>query len=227
MVAETEAIARAIHLAGATGCALHVVHVSTGAGVALVAEARARGVDVSCETCPHYLLLTDEDAERLGTVAKCAPPLRPAAEVEALWTALADGSLPMVASDHSPAPPARKAGHALEAWGGIAGAQTTLPLLLGAGRLTPDVLAGVLSAFPARRFRLAGKGGLSVGMDADLVLVRPGVADVLRAEDLRQRHPVSPFLGRRLTHRVERTYLRGVPVHPCGPATGRLVTPAR
>ena len=134
-VAETEAIARAIHLAEAAGCALHVVHVSTGRGVALVAEARARGADVSCETCPHYLLLTEADAERLGAVAKCAPPLRPAAELEALWGALADGSLPMVASDHSPSPPHMKEGDVLHAWGGIAGAQTTLPLVLGEDRL--------------------------------------------------------------------------------------------
>ena len=107
-VAELQAIARAIALAQESGCSLHVVHVSTGRGVALVAEARARGVDVSCETCPHYLVLTEEDAEVLGNVAKCAPPLRPREEREALWRALADGTLPMVASDHSPAPWALK-----------------------------------------------------------------------------------------------------------------------
>ena len=75
--AELEAIEQALSIASATGCSLHVVHVSSGRGVALVAEARARGLDVSCETCPHYLVLTEEDAERLGAVAKCAPPLRP------------------------------------------------------------------------------------------------------------------------------------------------------
>ena len=107
-VAELQAIARAIALAEESGCSLHVVHVSTGRGVALVAAARARGVDVSCETCPHYLVLTEEDAEALGNVAKCAPPLRPREESEALWQALADGTLPMVASDHSPAPWAMK-----------------------------------------------------------------------------------------------------------------------
>ena len=84
-VAELEAIARALRWPRTTGCALHVVHVSTGGGVALVAEARARGSDVSCETCPHYLALDEDDAERLGAVAKCAPPLRPRAECEALW----------------------------------------------------------------------------------------------------------------------------------------------
>src|SRR5918995_3435478 len=89
VVAEVEAIARAIVLAEETGCSLHVVHVSTGRGVALVAAARARGVNVTCETCPHYLLFTDEDAEALGAVAKCAPPLRPESEREALWRAVA------------------------------------------------------------------------------------------------------------------------------------------
>ena len=81
-----------------------------GAACSLVAEARARGVDVSCETCPHYLVLTEDDLERLGAVAKCAPPLRPQAEQDALWALLSDGTLPMVASDHSPAPAEMKTG---------------------------------------------------------------------------------------------------------------------
>ena len=101
--AELAAIERALELAAETGCSLHVVHVSTGAGVAAVAEARARGVDATCETCPHYLALTEEDMERLGTLAKCAPPLRPAAEREALW-----GHLPAGGSRSSP-PTTRRA----------------------------------------------------------------------------------------------------------------------
>ena len=230
VVAETEAIARAIHLAEAAGCALHVVHVSSGAGVALVAEARARGADVSCETCPHYLVLTEEDAERLGAVAKCAPPLRPATEPEALWSALQDGRVAMVASDHSPSPPSMKAGHAFAAWGGIAGAQTTLPLVLGAGRLGAARVAEVLAGFPARRLRLAGKGRLEPGADADLVLV-DRTRWTLRAQDLHQRHPVSPFAGRELGARVVRTVLRGRTVFADGavtgePGGGRLVRPA-
>src|SRR5919197_5831885 len=121
VVAELEAIATALTLAEQAGCPLHIVHVSTGRGVALVAEARARGVDASCETCPHYLVLDEDDAQRLGAIAKCAPPLRPAGEVRALWEALEDGSLPLVASDHSPAPRELKQGNAFEAWGGISG----------------------------------------------------------------------------------------------------------
>src|SRR5260370_19608250 len=93
VVAELEAIARAITFAAETSCRLHIVHVSAGRGVALVAQARAQGVDVSCETCPHYLVLTEEDVEHLGAVAKCAPLLRPQAEQDALWAAIAPGGL--------------------------------------------------------------------------------------------------------------------------------------
>jgi allantoinase len=230
-VAETQAIARAIELAHAAGCALHVVHVSTGRGVALVAEARAQGVDVSCETCPHYLLLTDEDAERLGTVAKCAPPLRPPAELEALWAALGDGSLPMIASDHSPSPPEMKHGDALKSWGGIAGAQTTLALLLGEDRLPRARIVEALAGFPARRLGLAMKGKLEPGADADMVLVNRAASHRLGAGDLHQRHPISPFLGRTLHVQVVRTFLRGRTVFAdgrlVGEPEGRLLRPER
>ena len=233
-VAELQAIARAIELAQESGCSLHVVHVSTGRGVALVAAAHARGVDVTCETCPHYLVLTDEDAEALGNVAKCAPPLRAREESEALWHALADGTLPMVASDHSPAPWALKCGEdAFAAWGGISGAQTMLPLLLsegaGARGLPLVLIAAVTSAYVARRFRLPGKGSVQPGADADLVLVDLGASDDLSAEDLHYRHRHSPFLGRTLGARVVRTLVRGLTVFAdgriVGAPAGRLLTP--
>jgi allantoinase len=230
-IAETEAIARAIEFARDTGCALHVVHVSTGRGVALVAEAQASGVDVSCETCPHYLVLDADDAERLGTVAKCAPPLRPRAEADALWEALRDGTLPMVASDHSPAPPELKAGDAFAAWGGIAGAQTLLALALDgalARGIEPATIARAAATFPAARFRLAGKGTLAPGADADLVLADLAADEAIAPERLLQRHPISPFAGRRTRVRVARTILRGVTValdgQLAGAPRGRLVT---
>ena len=233
-VAELQAIARAIELAQESGCSLHVVHVSTGRGVAQVAAARARGVDVTCETCPHYLVLADEDAEALGNVAKCAPPLRPREESEALWQALEDETLPMVASDHSPAPSALKSTYdAFAAWGGISGAQTMLSLLLSEGHrargLELDLIARITSGYVAHRFRLPGKGRLEPGADADLVLVDLTASQTLSAGDLLYRHRHSPFLGRTLGARVTRTLVRGRTVFAngriVGPPTGRLLTP--
>ena len=230
VVAELEAIGRAIGFAAETGCALHVVHVSSGRGVALVADARARGIDVTCETCPHYLVLDASDAERLGAVAKCAPPLRDGAEREALWAALRAGDVTLVATDHSPTPASLKEGDDhFAVWGGIAGAQTLLALLYAegvAGRgLSPAVLAEVLAAAPARRFGLApGKGALGVGADADLALVDPAATWTIDRDDLLDRHRLSPFAGRTLRGRVVRTILRGRTIardgrvvgEPCG-----------
>ena len=135
VAAELEAVGRAIAIAEETGCSLHIVHASTAAAVLLVAEARSRGVDVTCETCPHYLLLTDEDAERIGALAKCSPPLRPPAEVEALWAELLAGTVPFVTSDHSPSPADMKTGDdAFAWWGGISGCQTLRSSLLAVVR---------------------------------------------------------------------------------------------
>jgi allantoinase len=234
VAAELAAVATALALARATGCAVHLVHLSSPEAVDLVSAARAEGVDATCEACPHHLVLTREDAGRIGAAAKCAPPLRSAAERAGLWGRLAAGAIDLVGSDHSPGPPALKRGDDMFAvWGGIAGAQTTLPLLLthGPGQgVTPEAAAEALSAAPARRLRLEGKGGLRPGADADLALVRLGAPWTLRAEDLRTRHAISPYLGMTLTARVERTILRGVTVHGPGAAAGargRLVTPAR
>ena len=180
VAAELEAIASAIALAGEAGCALHVVHVSCGSAAALVAEARAAGADVTCETCPHYLALTDEDAERIGVLAKCAPPLRTPAERDGLWRALRLGTIDLIASDHSPAPPELKQGHALAAWGGISGCQTTARVLLAEG-LTPAELARLCAAAPAERFGLPG-GARGAGRAApNLLLLDPAPEAVLDA----------------------------------------------
>ncbi|HZU04266.1 MAG TPA: allantoinase AllB, partial [Ktedonobacteraceae bacterium] len=134
IIAELEAIERAILFAQETACSLHIVHVSSGRGVRLVAAARARGIDVSCETCPHYLVLTEDDVETIGVLAKCAPPLRSQTEQEALWQHLLAGSIPMVASDHSPAPAEMKnTATFFQAWGGISGCQSLMQLLLTEG----------------------------------------------------------------------------------------------
>ena len=233
-VAELQAIARALVLAEETRCALHVVHVSTGRGVAQVAAARARGVDVTCETCPHYLVLTEDDMEELGAVAKCAPPLRPRAELDALWAAIEDGTLPMVASDHSPSPAELKiGGDFFGAWGGISGVQTTLALMLAeahhARGLGLERVVELVAGFPAWRLGLPRKGRIEVGADADLALVDLDAAWTLDEGDLLYRHRHSPFVGRRLRGSVVRTVLRGATVWDGGrivsPPRGRLVTP--
>src|SRR5215472_5167130 len=127
VLAEVAAIQRAALLAAETGAKLHIVHVSSGRGVAAAFEARARGVDIAIETCPHYLFFTEEDMERIGAAAKCAPPLRNAKESERLWGSMLRGVVNVVASDHSPAPPEMKRDdNFFRIWGGIAGVQSTL-----------------------------------------------------------------------------------------------------
>jgi allantoinase len=235
VVAETAAIGRAVALAAATGCSLHVVHVSSGAGLALVAEARARGQDVSAETCPHYLALTEGDLERIGAAAKCAPPLRPASEVEALWAAVVAGEVQTVGSDHSPAPADLKEGaDAFAIWGGIAGVQSTLPLVLTEGHHARGVplalLANMLAAAPAARLRLPSKGRIVPGMDADLALVDLGREWMLGRDDLLDRHRLSPYVGRAFKGAVRRTIVRGRTICADGKvlaeAGGRFLRPA-
>ena len=212
--AELEAIARAVDLAGETGAKLHIVHVSTGSGVARALEGRERGVDVSVETCPHYLFFTDEDLDTLGVVAKCAPPLRNHGEHAALWGGLLDGRVDLIASDHSPSEPSLKnAGDFRTSWGGVAGVQSTLAVLLERGldgrRLRFEHIAGLVAANPAARFRIQSKGMLAPGHDADLMLLDPSRSYTLDPRHLLQRHKMSPYLGFAFTGVVVRTLRRG------------------
>jgi allantoinase len=210
--AELDAIRRATDLAGETGCALHVVHVSSAAGVQLVTAARARGVDVTCETCPHYLILTDADVEQLGAVAKCAPPLRSKAEQEKLWAEVLAGNVTTIGSDHSPAPLDMKTSqNFFKVWGGISGVQHMLALLASSVEGKRHGLIAVLtSANIASRFNLPKtKGRIAVGCDADLALINTDDVTAIAKEDLLYRHQQSPYVGRRLKAKVERTLLRG------------------
>jgi allantoinase len=239
VIAELEAIQRAILFAWETDCALHITHVSTARGADLVANAKAQGLNISCETCPHYLILTEADLERLQALAKCAPPLRGGADQMALWNQLAFGGIDMIASDHSSAPPERKfrGGDMFSAWGGIAGCQSTLPLMLTASaETTPplpiETIADLLSTNVARRFRLhPAKGELQIGADADVAIVKLGEEHTLRAEALFNRYPEhSPYLGRQLYGRVLRTILRGQTIFNNGrivaKPSARLLRPA-
>jgi allantoinase len=213
VIAEVEAIQRAALLAGEVGAKLHIVHVSCGRGVVAALEARSRGVDVSVETCPHYLFFTEQDVERLGAIAKCAPPLRDAGCQEALWEAVMDGSVDVVASDHSPAPRELKTGEFWRAWGGIQGVQSTLAVMLDRGfherKLPLERIAALLAGYPSKRFRISNKGSLQRGNDADLALVDLSADYSLHPEDLHQRHALSPYAGVTFRGAVRRTIRRG------------------
>jgi allantoinase len=235
---ECAAIRAALDIAQDTRCALHVVHVSSGRGVALIAEARARGVDVTAETCPHYLVFTGDDMERLGAVAKCAPPFRDAAERAALIDHVRAGRVDTIGSDHSPSPWTMKTdADFFRVWGGIAGVQHLLPVLLTegsasaqGGTFTPTLIARLTAANVARRFRFPTKGSLAIGCDADITLIEIGGAHEVTAESLFYRHRVSPYVGRTLHARVRRTLRRGRTVFHDGRITaeggGRLLTPS-
>ena len=234
VVAEVEAIQRATLFAGDAGAKLHIVHISSGRGVVAAAEAKARGVDVSIETCAHYLFFTEEDLERLGAIAKCAPPLRDAAQHRALWETLLNGTIDIVASDHSPAPPEMKTGAIMKVWGGIAGVQSTLAVLLERGHfergLPLERIAALTAATPARRFRIPRKGELAPDNDADLTLVDLSGSYTLAERDLHQRHALSPYVGSAFRGVVRRTLRRGETIFKDGAITaqssGRLVRPS-
>jgi allantoinase len=218
--AEVEAINHAIALARQTGCRLHVVHVSSSAGAHAVHTARQQGVDVTCETCPHYLAMTIHDLEGLGARAKCAPPLRPPEEAARLWDDLADGLFTLVASDHSPAPESMKRGEdPFAIWGGIAGVQSTLPILLSRSVPLP-LVASLLAAGAADRFRIVGKGKIAVGCDADLAVVDLEDSFQLTTEMLLDRHKLSPYVGRFFSGAVKRTIVRGHTVFLDGKTVG-------
>ncbi|HEY3913776.1 MAG TPA: allantoinase AllB [Verrucomicrobiae bacterium] len=229
IAAELEAIGRAIELAGETGCRLHVMHVSCAAGVRLISEARQSGLNVTCETCPHYLTLSEDDLERLGGVAKCAPPLRSVGERELLWDELLAGKIQTVGSDHSPSPPEMKQSpDFFKIWGGISGAQHLLPLMLSRGNF--PLISQLLASNVSQIFRLpASKGRIAVEFDADLALVKLGEDFEIKREDLFYRHRQSPYIGRRVSARVEQTILRGQTIFKDGKIianpSGRLVRP--
>jgi allantoinase len=208
---ELEAIRVALDLAGETGCAIHIVHVTCPEGIDLVTDAKRRGVNVTVETCPHYLVLTDRDAMRIGPAAKCAPPLRDAVAVRDLWRKVMSGEIDTIGSDHSPAPPGLKQGDDFFAiWGGIAGIQHGLPLLLDRS----FAVVPLMSRNVAARLRLGGKGLLEPGYDADFSVVASYNEKAIDAADLLTRHPVSPYLGMKPKFSVVQTWLRGAPVTP-------------
>jgi len=212
-----------------------VVHASCGEAVARIAAAKQRGVDVSCETCPHYLTLTEDDLFDLGALAKCAPPLRPKASQDLLWAEIFAGHVTTIGSDHSPALPSMKAGEDFfKIWGGIAGVQHTLPLLITEGyhqrRLDLPSIARLTSHNVAVRFDLPPeKGGIKIGGDADFAFVDLNATFEVKRWELLNRHPLSPYAGRTLHGTVVRTMIAGRTVFLDGKIVstggGRLLKP--
>ncbi|SFB50382.1 allantoinase [Cohnella sp. OV330] len=215
VIAEVEAVQKALDYAKQSGCRLHFAHISSGDAVMAIRQAKLTGTDVTLETCPHYLTLTDADLARMGAVAKCAPPLRSREEQAELWKRLAQGDIDLVASDHSPCPSQLKASRDLfAAWGGIAGAQSSLELLVDEGHLKRGIplahISRLLSGAPAKNFGFEHmKGAIKPGLDADLVLLDLNEPYILAAGQLYQRHKHSPYAGRRIGCKVKKTLLRG------------------
>jgi allantoinase len=236
---ELAAIRTATELAGETGCALHIVHVSSPEGIALISAAKRKGVNVTAETCPHYLLLNEEDVVRQGAVAKCTPPLRPEAQRRELWSALESRDIDTIGSDHSPAPPSMKtAADFFAIWGGISGCQHSFPLLISealSGAFPKahalPALASLLADNVARRFRLPRKGRLAEGFDADFSLLDLNSPHDLTNAELLYHHQQGPYHGRHCRVKVKRTVVRGRTVYSegliaSGSPAGKFVQPS-
>jgi allantoinase len=228
--AETQAVARLVEIARRTGVRLHILHVSSAGVLPVLGAARADGVRVTAETCPHYLALAAEDVPAGATQFKCCPPIRKRANRELLWEGLRAGILDCVVSDHSPCPPALKglaSGDFGAAWGGIASLQLSLPVVWTQARergCTLADLAGWMAAVPASIAGLAAKGAIEVGRDADLVAFAPDASFSVSPDMILHRHKLTPYAGQWLTGVVRRTWLRGRCVYPGGVPVGRLLT---
>jgi allantoinase len=229
--AEEAAIALVIARTGASGGRAHVVHLSDADAVPALHAARAAGIDVSVETCPHYLTFDAEHIADGATELKCCPPIREAANREALWAALAAGDLDVVVSDHSPCTAdlkQRGGGDFGAAWGGISSVQLGLPTVWTGARARGHALADVvrwMATATADRVGLTHKGRIEVGADADLVRFAPDEEFTVDVARLHHRNPVSAYAGRRLAGVVRETWLRGVPVEASDEqsARGRLL----
>lgn len=218
--AEEAAVAAVVEACARTGARAHVVHVSASSTLPILERARRAGLAVTAETCPHYLTF---DAGEIGdgrTLFKCAPPIREKANRERLWQGLRSGILDLVASDHSPCPPALRRieeGDFCAAWGGIGGIELSLAAVWTEASSRGFGLRDLVSWLCEAPARLAGlsdrKGAIEVGRDADMVIWDPEASFEIEPEGLHSRHRWTPYEGRRLRGRVERTYLRGRAVY--------------
>lgn len=212
--AERSAVEQIVRLARETGARAHILHVSAAGCLDVLEAARADGVPVTAETCPHYLTLTAEDVPDGDTAYKCCPPIRSAANRDRLWDGLARGVLDCVVTDHSPSTADLKVPDFAAAWGGVSSLQLGLRAVWSEASRRGHGLGDVvrwMSAAPARLAGLRGKGGIVPGNDADLVAFDPDAAEAVDAHRLHHKNPVTPYQGRRLRGAVLTTWLRGRP----------------
>jgi allantoinase len=228
-VAERRAIETVISAAAFSRARAHIVHLAAAECAALISSAKAAGIALSAETCPHYLFFAAEEVPPGHTQFKCCPPVRYAVNREALWRALGDGAIDGVVSDHSPCLPSLKGlpnGDFRTAWGGISSLQLGLSVVWSVARARGFSLADVsrwMSVFPASLAGLPSKGRIAVGCDADLVAFDPELSWEVRGAELLHKHPLTPYDGRMLTGRVTRVWLGGAEVTPADPPRGRLL----
>ena len=221
--AEHSAIDLMVRLSHEYGAALHIVHLASADALPMFQGVRGGATPVTVETCPHYLTFAAEEIPDGATAHKCAPPIRSGDHRERLWRGLIDGTIDLVATDHSPAPPAMKRtddGDFTAAWGGIASLQLGLSIVwTGAASrgVSLDRVSAWMSAAPADLAGLtAKKGRIAVGADADLVFFEPGARFTVDPAALHHRHPLTPYAGMELRGRVHKTFLRGEPVYDNG-----------
>jgi allantoinase len=226
---ENLSIAQVIEAARATGARAHILHLSSADALPMIASAIADGVRLSVETCPHYLALSAEDIGDGETAAKVGPPIRETSNREQLWAGIADGTLDMIVSDHSPCTPDMKAldtGDFGAAWGGISSLQLALPVVWSEARRRGYRLPDVVRWMAERPAALAGlphKGRLAVGGDADFAVFAPDEEFIVDPARLHHRHPVTPYAGKSLSGVVRETLLRGRRIEPFGRPRGELI----
>jgi allantoinase len=221
--AENEAVALMIKLGREFGTRIHIVHHSSADALPMLLEAKTAGIRITAETCPHYLTFAAEEIPDGATEFKCCPPIRERANREQLWSALANGTIDMIVSDHSPCPPAmkqRETGDFLAAWGGISSLQLRLPIVWTEARrrgFSIQDLAGWLCSAPAGLAGLGNrKGALATGFDADLVIWKPDEEFKVDGNALLHRHKLTPYNHRILQGVVEKTFLRGRKIYDGG-----------
>lgn len=214
--AEVEAIELMLNLCREFGFRLHIVHLATWKALSLLREARAEGLPVTVETCPHYLYFAAEEIPDGSTVHKCAPPIRTRANREALWQALADGVIDLIATDHSPCPPELKRfdeGSFQRAWGGISSLAVAVSAVWTGMQQRGFGLSDLAQRMSKAPARLAGvetrKGSLATGRDADFVVFDPDAEFEVKPDRLYCRHPISAYVGEKLRGQIVSTYVRG------------------